>query len=147
MIPIIYKKIEIKLDCKINIIYYFTIMTPRLTTELKTQETEFMLETSRQLILTNFDNNNKYNKTINIENNNSVIKISRNCFTDVSMPYFEDYTVSFMTIIQNEKVHSRFYLEWKNNDITRELITANSMWDPVTGKCSNRKITIKKCKR
>ena len=107
-------------------------MTNRLTKEFKSQVTEFMLDTSKQLILINFDKNDKYSKTINIVNDTNIIEITRNCFT--SEPYFEDYYVSFSTIIQNQKVKSRFYLEWKNNNINTELIPSG-----------DSKIKIKKC--
>ena len=122
-------------------------MTTKLTTELKNQASVFMLDTSKQLILTNFDKINKIKNTINIENEISVIEIQRNCFNDNSLqkPYYEDYRVSFSTIIQNQKIKSVFYLEWKNNNINTELIPANTSWNPTTGKCSNRKIKIKRC--
>ena len=42
-------------------------MTCRLTKEFKLQATQFMLETSKQLILTNFDKNDKCDKIIEIE--------------------------------------------------------------------------------
>ena len=120
-------------------------MTPRLTREFKSQAIDFILNTSNQLILANFDENDKTRKTINIEDTNTTgIQITRNCFADA--PYYEDYYVSFEVIIQNQKVYSQFYLEWKNNDMTtKELIPANRYWNPITGICSNRKITIRKC--
>jgi len=121
-------------------------MTPQLTKEFKINSTEFMLDISKQLILENFDNNNKYNKTINIDNDNYTVEISRNCFTHISKPYFEDYSICFKAIIQNEPIYSAFYLEWKNNDMNTELIPATTLWNTDTGKCSNRKIIIQKCK-
>lgn len=121
-------------------------MSSRLTKELKKQATEYILDTSKQLILSNFDENDKQNKTINIENETSIIQIRRNCPTDGSKPYFEDYRVSFTTILQNQKLESTFYLEWKNNDmISKELVPANTIYNPTTRKFSKRKITIRKC--
>ena len=121
-------------------------MIHKLTRDVKKQATYFMLDTSKQLILSNFDENDKQNKTINIENDTSIIQIRRNCSTDSSKPYVEDYRVYFKTILQNQKLESTFYLEWKNNDITsKELVPANTVYNPTTRKFSKRKITIRKC--
>lgn len=121
-------------------------MSSRLTKELKNQATEYILDTSKQLILSNFDENDKQNKTINIEKDTNIIQIRRNCSTDSSKPYVEDYRVYFKTILQNQKLESTFYLEWKNNDMTsKELVPANTVYNPTTRKFSKRKITIRKC--
>lgn len=117
-------------------------MTHRLTKEFKLQSTQFMLETSKQLILTNFDKNDKCDKIIEVVNDTSTIKIIRSCFKE---PYFEDYLVSFSTIIQNQKIYSQFFLEWKNNDMNSELILANTVLNPRTGLFSKRALKIKKC--
>ena len=122
-------------------------METKLTSEFKTQATEFILNTSKELILSNFDNINKCNKTINIVDDINIIEITRNCFPEEgSKPYFEDYHVSFKTIIQNQKISSSFYLEWENNILNTELILANTIWCPSTGKSSERKMTITICK-
>jgi len=101
-------------------------MTPRLTPEFKDQATKMMLDTSKQLILTKFDKNNKCKETIKINSDTTTIEITRNCFpedTSINKPYFEDYRVHFVTIIQNEKVYSDFYLEWENNNMNKELFS------------------------
>jgi hypothetical protein len=115
-------------------------MTGRLTNEFKHQCADFILYTSKQLILTNFDKNDKKDKTFVIDNESNHIEITRHCFAGET--YFEDYSISFKTTIQNKTIYSRFYLEWKNNDITTHLIPANTIWDTVTGNCYNRKINI-----
>jgi hypothetical protein len=115
-------------------------MTTRLTAEFKEQVTEYMLNTAKQLILENFGENEKFNKTVDITIDLSDIQISRNCFTDRT--YFEDYRVSFKTIMQNKRVYSQFYLEWNRDKINKELIPANTVWDPVSGIHSKPKITI-----
>jgi hypothetical protein len=111
-------------------------MTPRLTKDFKTQAADFILETSRQFILLNFDKNDKVNKTINSVTDEYIISIRRNCFNDSSKPYFEDYSVSFSTIIENQKIKSIFSLEWENN----ELFPAKIIGDRYSGK-----IKIEKC--
>jgi len=132
---LIYKKNE----TKYKIIFYhkqITIMTPRLTPEFKDQATKMMLDTSKQLILTRFDKNNKCKETIKINSDTTTIEITRCCFpedTANKKRYFEDYIVYFVTIIQNEKVFSKFYLEWEKNDMNKELF-------------SSKKIQIKKYK-
>ncbi len=100
-------------------------MTPRLSKEFKKESFELILNKSKQLILENFDKNNKYNKTIKIENDTISVEIRRNCFPHSSMPYFEDYHINFITTIKNEKIISSFYLEWKDNDMNTELIPAD----------------------
>ena len=117
-------------------------MTHRLTKEFKLQATQFMLETSKQLILTNFDKNDNCDKIIEIVNDTNTIKIIRSCFNE---PYFEDYLVNFTTIMQNQKIYSQFFLEWKNNEINTELVLANAVWNPRTGLFSKRALKIKKC--
>ena len=108
-------------------------MATKLTSAFKTQATEFFLNTSKKLILSNFDNNNKCNKTINIVDDINIIEISRNCFPEEdSKPYFEDYYVSFTTIIQNQKISSRFYLEWENNILNTELSLGNDFLFLIT---------------
>ncbi len=117
-------------------------MTAVLNTEFENKAVNFMLNTSKQLISENFDKNDKCNKTIKVENDGSIIEIRRNCFTQ---PYFEDYRVTFVTTIENQKVYATFYLEWKSNDRNTELIPANTLWNPLTGKHSKREVKIRKC--
>jgi hypothetical protein len=113
-----------------------------LTTEFKNQATEFMLNISKELILTNFDKNNKIDSSININNDTYSVKINRICFSNTSRPYYEDYHVSFRTIIENQKVSSTFYLEWKNNIMNGELVLAN---ESCKGKSYKPKLKIIKC--
>jgi len=118
-------------------------MTPSLTREFKNHVSDIMLETSKHFVLTNFNQNDKVDKTIHIVSNEHDVTIIRNCFNvnDNSKPYYEDYTVYFSAIIENQKVKSKFFLEWKNN----ELIPGNANWNYLTGECSDRRIKIKKC--
>ena len=113
-------------------------MAPRLTSEFKKKASDFMLNKASQIILSKFDDNNKYNSTINVEYDTNVIEIRRNCYPDTLLPYYEDYLISFETIIQNQKIESKFYLEWKNDKIYTQLIPANTCWDHVSGLSSKR---------
>jgi len=124
-------------------------MAGRLTADFKQQAADFMLESAKEIISSNFDKNDKTDKTIRVDNDVYSVNITRSCFDvdDTSKPYFEDYKVNFIAIIQNIKIGSLFFLEWKNNDMNTELIPANTTLDYATGTCSQRKIEIKKCKR
>jgi hypothetical protein len=124
-------------------------MAGRLTADFKRQAANFMLETAKEIISSNFDKNDKTDKTIRVDNDLYSVSVYRSCFNsdDASKPYFEDYRVNFIAIMQNIKIGSMFYLEWQNNDMNTELIPGNTTWDLETGKCSQRIIEIKKCKR
>jgi len=130
-------------------IKHITIMAGRLTPDFKRQAADFMLESAKEIISSNFDKNDKTDKTISVDSDLYSVNIFRSCFNsnDASKPYYEDYRVSFNAILENINIGSMFYLEWKNNDMNTELIPANTTWDPVTGNCSQRKIKITKCKR
>lgn len=107
-----------------------------MNTNLKEEATKYILETSKQLILSHFNENNNYDCVINIENDRDVVEIHRNCF-----PNCEDYTVYFKTTIQKQPVKTRFYLEWNDND----LIPGHTTWNTKSGKLSDRVIKIVKC--
>lgn len=120
-------------------------MSPRLTKDFKIKATEFILNRSKQIIQENFDKNEQCKKNVEIDDETVNAVIYRNCFPKTQlMPYFEDYQVIFTTTIDNQKIFALFYLEW--NATNTELIPANRVWNPVTGKCSNRTIKIRKCK-
>ena len=123
-------------------------MAPQLTREFKAEAIDFILNKSRQVILEKFDKNNKCNKSIKYVNDILNIEINKNCFPSVGsnshLPYFEDYRVDFTGTIKNEKIHSLFYLEWKNNDMNTELIPSTTIWNPRNGKCYDRTIKIEK---
>jgi hypothetical protein len=84
-------------------------------------------------------------KVIKIENEQMMIEISRQCFPDTdgrfNYKYYEDYRVDIVTTIEDEKIWSKFYLEWKNEVPFTELIYS-SCSDPS----GNGKIKIKKYK-
>ena len=65
-------------------------------------------------------------KVINIENEQMKIEIGRHCFPNINgsfnYEYYEDYHVDIVTTIENVKIWSHFYLEWKNQDMDTELI-------------------------
>jgi hypothetical protein len=98
-----------------------------MNTKLNKEVTDFIVNTSNKVILSNFNDNNKSNIIINFQNDNYIIEIRRNCFPDTSLPYYEDYRVSFQTNIENKKIDTTFYLEWKNNKIYTELIPCNTI--------------------
>jgi hypothetical protein len=106
-------------------------MTPRLSTEFKRESHEHLLNTSRQLISEEL-NTTMERKTIYFDNDQMKGDISKKFWTN---PYLEEYHVNIETTIQNQKIRSTFYLEWKNNDMNTELY------------CPDRKlIKINKCK-
>jgi hypothetical protein len=93
----------------------------------KNQAKKIILDESINLILTQFDKNDKCNKIREFTYDNYTIVISKNCFPPDSnfTTYFEDYSVSFNGNIENKNISSYFYLEWKDN----ELIPSTNIWD------------------
>ena len=83
-------------------------------------------------------------KTIKIEHDNYTAEIRRNSFPETSSePYFEDYNVSFITTIQNQKIKATFYLEWDNSIIPPEL-NLSFLVCRASGKRSKSKMKITK---
>jgi hypothetical protein len=108
----------------------------------------FVLETTKNLVMTSFDIKDRINKKINFINfkhNIYGINIYRNCHhsdTDYNS-YTEDYFISFVGTVKDKKIKSQFYLEWKDNILCGELIPSNTRYDPNTNTFYNRNIKIK----
>lgn len=108
----------------------------------------FILETSKNFVMTSFDIKDRVNKKINFinfKNNVYGINISRNCYyagRDYNS-YMEDYFINFVGNVKEKKVASRFYLEWKDNILHGELIPANTRYSPESNTLYNRNIKIK----
>ena len=122
---------------------------PRLTSELKSRATVFILATVNDLVSIHFDRNERCGKKIEVERDTMHVTIRRNSFAETdTKPYFEDYHIFFKGTIENEEVWSDFYLEWRNGDMsTGVLVPANTVWDPITGRTSCPKITIRRQKK
>jgi hypothetical protein len=111
----------------------------------KNNALKFVLETTKFHIKNGFDINDKCNKTFSLKNEIYEIIIHKNCFhsDDISYSYFEDYCVHFKGRFKNKKISSSFYMEWEDNQLNKNLIPANTRWNPVTGIFSNRNIKIR----
>jgi len=113
-----------------------------MSKEFKIQAIKEIINICKELISTKFDKKDtSKGQKITINNNNYSITIKRNCFPD-HLSYFEDYYVDFNGRIQNQKIWTDFYLEWKNNEIETELIPACITRNPMTGNDYNRNIII-----
>jgi len=109
---------------------------------------KFVLDNTKNTIMSSFDINDKVNKTITItklddENNNLIydIIIHRNCY--YSNIYHEDYCVHFIGIIKRKKVKSSFYMEWKDSIPGGELVPANTRYCSIKNEFSHREIKIR----
>jgi hypothetical protein len=113
--------------------------------KVKNKIINFVLDMAKTHIIDEFDKNDKYDKTFLFKNNNHEIIIHRSCFHsgNSESSYVEDYRIHFTGIMQDKRLTSSFYLEWKDNKLGSELIPANTQWDPVTRIFSNRNIKIK----
>ena len=120
-------------------------MTNRLTKEFKSKVRDFMLHKTREIISTRFDKDDRRKETIRYIDETSDVTIYRSCFPDKT--YFEDYMVDFVTVIDDKTVESRFFVEWKENNMDSELIFANNLFEPSTGKSLKRKIKIRLVKK
>ena len=112
--------------------------------DFETNATSFVLDTTKNHILLDFNHDHKENKTINYINNTYEITITRRCFhhSDPSA-YFEDYCVVFTGKFQDKILRSSFYMDWKDNIIGSELLPANTRWNPGTNLFTNRSIKIR----
>jgi len=108
-----------------------------MTLDFKKQAADFILETSNQHILSNFDKNDKMNRTIKINIDTTSLELRRNCFPGRTSTedYYEDYHVTCVMIIENQILHSAFYLEWNSTNTALQLAVCN------------KKIKINKCKQ
>lgn len=106
--------------------------------------TSFVLDTTKNHILLDFNHDRKDNKTINYINNTYEITITRRCFHNSDpTAYFEDYCVIFTGQFQDKILRSGFYMDWKDNIVGSELLPANTRWNPDINQFTNRSIKIR----
>jgi hypothetical protein len=93
----------------------------RLTKEFKEEVSDFILRTCQALIPAHFAKTDQHDSEVELEgtdgNKSYNIRIKRSCFPQHNdKPYYEDYSVLCKVDFNNQKVYSKFFIEWVNND-------------------------------